>query len=89
MKVIIDGNQINSKEGLHKILKEKLELPDYYSNNLDALYDCLTGWVELPMTIIWLNYTESKNRLGDYADKVLEVFKEVEEELDGFQIEIE
>ena len=26
----------------HEYLAEKLDFPDYYGNNLDALYDCLT-----------------------------------------------
>ena len=86
MKIVIDGNQITSKEDLHKILKRELELPDYYGNNLDALFDCLTGWVDLPLTIEWKNYSGSKNRLGDYANKVWETFKEAEEELDDFKI---
>jgi ribonuclease inhibitor len=85
MKVVIDGNQIVSQEELHKILKRELELPDYYGNNLDALYDCLTSWVDLPLTIEWNNFSESKNCLGDYANKVLETFKEAEEELDEFK----
>ena len=43
----------------HKILKEKLELPDYYGENLDALWDCLTGGIELPVCIKWSNYKAS------------------------------
>ena len=88
MHIIIDGNKITDKESLHETLKEKLVLPDYYGSNLDALWDCLTGWIELPTTIEWKNYSESEIRLGDYANKVLETFKEAQEELDGFQIDI-
>lgn len=36
----LDGKLIAS-EG-HKYLKEALDFPDYYGENLDALYDCLT-----------------------------------------------
>lgn len=35
----LDGKLIGS-EG-HKYLKEALDFPDYYGENLDALYDCL------------------------------------------------
>ena len=31
-----------SKKALHAYLKEKFGFPEYYGNNLDALYDCLT-----------------------------------------------
>lgn len=40
MRIIIDGYLIE-KEG-HKYLKEILDFPEYYGDNLDALYDCLT-----------------------------------------------
>lgn len=40
--VILDGKKLeNASEG-HKYLKEMLRLPDYYGENLDALYDVLT-----------------------------------------------
>lgn len=30
------------KSQLHQALKDALTLPEWYGNNLDALYDCLT-----------------------------------------------
>ncbi|CUP87177.1 barnase inhibitor [Clostridium baratii] len=83
-KVILNGEDFTTKEELHSILKSKLELPDYYGNNLDALRDCLTGWIEVPMTLEWINFEKSKNNLGDYVQKLLEVFKEAQEEINGF-----
>lgn len=41
-KVIIDCASIADKAALHCALAQALEFPDYYGNNLDALYDCLT-----------------------------------------------
>ena len=39
--VILDGKKIKLKT--HDYLIKKLDLPDYYGRNLDALYDCLTS----------------------------------------------
>ena len=40
MKYIsLDGNLFKDVAITHKILKEKLELPDYYGENLDALWE--------------------------------------------------
>lgn len=41
-KIILDLNASMSKKALHAYLKEKFGFPEYYGNNLDALYDCLT-----------------------------------------------
>ncbi len=81
MYIIIDGLRINDKNQFHEYIKDIMEFPEYYGKNLDALWDCLTGWIGLPVEIEWTNYTVSKEKLGDYANKILEVFKDAEEEL--------
>ena len=35
-------DKFNTKKELHGYLKKKLKFPDYYGENLDALFDCLT-----------------------------------------------
>ena len=39
---IIDCARIHSREDLHAVFREALTFPEWYGNNLDALYDCLT-----------------------------------------------
>ena len=74
MKYIsLDGNLFKDVAITHKILKEKLELPDYYGENLDALWDCLTGGIELSVCIKWSNYKASCHYLGEYAEKLEEM----------------
>ncbi|MGF7532490.1 barstar family protein [Bacillus mexicanus] len=82
-KIIIDGKDTEHKDALHDALKDKLDFPDYYGGNLDALWDCLTGWIELPQTLVWRNFECSKKFLGSYADLALEVLQEAQEELEG------
>ncbi|OYD06607.1 barstar family protein [Paludifilum halophilum] len=69
----------NQKE-LHLELKKVLDLPTYYGKNLDVLWDCLTGWVSLPITLEWRNFNQCKKNIREYADKVIET---TEKELDG------
>jgi ribonuclease inhibitor len=88
MKITLNGLKVTNKKELHDQLKEKLKFPDYYGNNLDALWDCLTGWIDLPITIEWEHYNESKKYLGQYAEEVLKTFKDAEDVLDDFKIEI-
>ncbi len=68
---ILDGNAMTTKEAAHDELAAKLGLPADYGRNLDALRDCLRG---LPAGDIVLEHAPAFAQLGDYADKVLEVF---------------
>ncbi|WP_410985312.1 barstar family protein [Bacillus cereus] len=67
----------------YKTLKEKLDLPSYYGENADALWDCLTGWIDTPITIKWEFFEESKKTLGSYASLILETFQDAQEEMPG------
>lgn len=86
--VILEGKDFKSKEKVNQILKNKLELPEYYGENLDALWDCLTGWVSLPLKIVWNDYEYSKKQLGDFADELLKLFLEAKDKIEGFEIKI-
>ncbi|MBY8911398.1 barstar family protein [Bacillus sp. YC2] len=90
IEVMIDGKGFKSVEALHQVLKDKLDFPDYYGENLNALWDCLTGWIELPLTLVWENFETSQKELGSAADDFLELFQEAQEELENrFIIQIE
>lgn len=52
---MIDGRDFENIEVLHDVLKDKLDFPDYYGRNLDALWDCLTGWMDLPLTLVLIH----------------------------------
>ena len=75
----IDIRNINTKKELHEILREVLPLPDYYGNNLDALYDVLTEQGEpWDIEIVFMNETEE--RLGAYLLTMKRMCEAVEEE---------
>jgi ribonuclease inhibitor len=38
-EIVLYGKEM--KENPHEYIKEKLDFPDYYGENLDALFDCL------------------------------------------------
>ena len=86
---IIDGASIRSQDDLHDVLSEVLELPDYYGRNLDALWDCLTGWIDPPVEVVWREFALSRERLGAYADKTLEVLQRATGEVEGFTVRVE
>lgn len=73
MEIILDFNDIHNKTELHEYLKQELQLPEYYGNNLDALHDCLSEKKE-HLSIAIVHFDTLKQTLGDYADVLLQVF---------------
>ncbi len=68
-KITLDGNILADATQVHSYLKEVLNFPEYYGNNLDALYDCLTDLENISITI-----TAPKED-GAIYQKVSRVFK--------------
>lgn len=51
MKTIyIDFSEIGDEQDFYQQLKQKLSLPENFGDNLDALYDSLTGFIETAIT---------------------------------------
>ena len=74
----LDGR--NMKKNFHPYLKEALELPGYYGENLDALYDCLC---EMPEILIRIKCWKQADR------SLMEVFCDAQEENPGLQLALE
>ena len=80
--IVLDAANMTEKNAAHDYLKKALALPDYYGNNLDALYDCLTELDETELRFVNLDTA------GDsYFAKVLSVFREAQEENPRLQID--
>jgi ribonuclease inhibitor len=88
-KVVFDSSHVETIQELHNELARLLDFPDHYGANLDALYDCLSGEIELPLTIVWKNYRITKSKLGKDVVKLLKVMKDFAREEPDFTIEIE
>ena len=70
---------------MHQYLKEKLEFPDYYGNNLDALYDMLTSLEEGTFIEI-INYQNFEKNDEKYFKSLCELFDDVNNEDIGVNI---
>lgn len=73
--IILDGNKMGDRAEIHAQLKEKLHLPDYYGNNLDALNDCLGERRERDLIVID-HASRYLSACGEYGLNVLRVFSD-------------
>jgi ribonuclease inhibitor len=84
--VTIDGSSIKSINNFHHTIKKLLNFPDYYGENIDALWDCLSE-LETPILIIWKDHILSAACLNDDFNRIAEVFRDAEEEFKGISVE--
>lgn len=73
--ITLDGKRMLERKSLHAHLKEKLNLPDNYGANLDALNDCLSD-ITLPGGILIVNAREMLDSCGVYGEKLIQVFED-------------
>lgn len=60
---------------LHEEMKNKLDFPDFYGENLSALWDCLTGFIEVPVFIEFHGINTLKPDLRQVAIKMIGIFE--------------
>ncbi|MGJ7030389.1 barstar family protein [Niabella hirudinis] len=78
-EIIFDFDRIGTKADFYKTAITKLELPEYFGNNLDALYDVLTGAIALPVKVRFENL--SLGQLETFED-IITVFEDAAFELE-------
>jgi ribonuclease inhibitor len=88
-EIVFDSLHVKSIGELHRELARSLDFPGHYGMNLDALYDCLSGEIALPLRIIWRNYHVTRLKVGKDAVKVLKVMKDFAKEDPRFTVEVD
>lgn len=79
--VYIDFAELGDYDDFYVQLKEKLKLPEFFGDNLDALYDSITGFVALPLHLEFVNM--SVEQLETFED-LLVTLEDADDELDDF-----
>ncbi len=81
MEVYIDFLEIGDYEDFYAQLKEKLPLPEHFGDNLDALFDVITGELEMPLHLEFVNM--SVEQLEIFED-LLTTLEDAEDEVEDF-----
>ena len=79
--VYIDFTDIGDYEDFYTQLKEKIQLPEHFGDNLDALFDTITGNLEMPLHLEFVNMTV--DQLEIFED-LLTTLEDAEEEVEDF-----
>ena len=80
-EILIDFLNIGDYEDFYEQLKSKVELPEHFGDNLDALSDVISGGLELPIHIEFVNM--SVDQLETFED-LLTTLEDAEDEVEGF-----
>ena len=80
-KIILDVYELSERG--HEYLKELFEFPEYYGENLDALYDCLSELDDTEVVVI------NMDEIDDFSCDILSVFDEVAEDYGNIVIHYE
>ncbi len=60
----IDVGTVETTRALHILLRERLDFPEFYGHNWGAFWDAITGLIEPPTRIKFLNWDKLEQRLN-------------------------
>ena len=76
--IVIDFKNISSRKDFYLQLRKKCVFPEYFSDNLDALWDVLiAGELGFPLMISFINFNKNKN---EFCQALYELMKDAEKE---------
>lgn len=85
---LLDMAQIVSIDHLHQLFCEKLRFPDFYGKNWDALWDSITGLVEMPKKLVLFNWKKFESKFPEDAKILRSIVLDFNDEIEGSEIEI-
>lgn len=77
----IDFADLGDYEDFYTQLKEKVKLPEHFGDNLDALSDVISGGLEMPLHLEFINM--SVDQLEIFED-LLTTLEDAEDETEDF-----
>jgi ribonuclease inhibitor len=81
--ITIDCSKIKSEKDFHEAFGSLEVTPDYYGNNLNALWDVLSTDIEGPVEFVFQNHKDFELANKDVYKKVMGVFNDAVSECPG------
>ncbi len=73
---------------IHRILKEQFDFPDYYGENLSALWDCMSDYCDENTHIYIKGLSDLPNEFDEYMKKIWKIFCRVNRTTPNITFEI-
>ena len=78
-KIILDFTGCKYLGDIHKVLKKEFGFPEYYGENLSALWDCLDNYCDYILSVYIKGFEALPINFHDYRQKLWDVFCRVSE----------
>jgi len=90
-KRVLDFSECQYWSEVHGVIQEELELPEWYGQNLDALWDSIKGIMYLPadVTIIYKPKTRKSAEWEAAIGKIIKVFQDFEQQYHLITVKVE
>lgn len=76
-KIELDFSDCKFLGEIHKVMKKAFDFPDYYGENLSALWDLLDGYTDEQLHIHIIGWENLPQEFSDYKAKMLNIFSRV------------
>jgi len=87
-QILLDLQGAKDLTEIHQRLKNVFELPEYYSNNMDALWDCLYCLYDMPVLITIKGLETLPENLSNSVDAMLKVFSDLQKSDTNIQVQL-
>ena len=89
--LLLDGRLMSNEASFHDMIDKAARSAGFhgYGRNLDSLRDILTGFLETPVEVRWINAAAARTALGPRFERIAEVFRDAANDLRAdFRFEI-
>lgn len=86
--LVLDGATMFSGSDFHDQISKMPGFPSFYGRNLDSLWECLTGFVDRNVKIVWLQHELSEKRLGETYKSIVSMFEDIRKSHPEFEFEL-
>ena len=86
-KRILDFSECSYIGAIYAVIKKELELPEWCGENLDALWDAVTGIMYTPAVVVIK--AAAKKELQPCINDIIAVFREAEQKYHEITVSVE